>query len=113
MQTVQMVEGCEFQMGWRFKINSTTPKDLTGYSVLIQIRPFKTSPAVLGSWNESSPYVTFTPATGAVDLNLPPSVTNSKNFKGVIDCWVYNASDTDGDRSETYTVAYDTGVSRL
>ena len=112
MSSVTMYGGCEFEIGYRFKTDSTTPKDLTGYSVLIQIRPTKSSSTVLAEYTESSSYITFNPALGSVDLKLTPSITSAFTFtSAVIDCLVYNS--VDGDRSSTWTITYDTGVSRL
>jgi hypothetical protein len=114
MGTVSIVNGVEFQMGWRYKTNPTTAKDLTGFSVLVQIRSHKESNTILASYDQDSPEITFTPISGAVDLFLPPSITRSFTFKkGVIDCWVYNDVDTDGDRSVAYDVIIDQGVSRV
>ncbi len=114
MGTVVMTRGVEFPMGWRFKLDSVTPKPLTGYTVLIQLRPHEKSDIILGTWGNSSPEVTFTPATGSVDLLLKPSTTLAYTFKtAVIDCWVYNGvTDTDGDRSPLWTVTLDWGSSR-
>lgn len=114
MSSVTITNGVEFLMGWRYKLDANTPKPLTGYSVLVQIRAHKEATTTLASYDQDSPYITFTPLTGAVDLVLPPSVTKSFTFtKGVIDCWVYDAVDIDGDRSATYDVVVDRGVSRL
>lgn len=115
MSTVTIVNGCEFEMGWIFKTDSVTAKDLTGFSVLVQIRSSKNSSTALVSYDQDSPEITFTPLTGSVNLSLPPSVTSNLPFtRGVIDCWVYNGVvDTDGDRSPIYDVIVDNGVSRL
>ena len=109
-----MVRGVEFDMGWRFKFDANTVKPLTNYKVLIQLRPYSTSTTVIASWTDVSPEVVFTPASGSVDLHLKPSTTLAFDFKqAVIDCWVYNGTtDTDGDRSATWTVILDHGVSR-
>lgn len=110
-----MVRGVEFNMGWRFKLDANTPKPLTGYNILIQIRPYSASTTIIKAWTESSPEVVFTPLTGAIDLNLKPTTTLSFDFKqAVIDCWIYNGTtDTDGDRSSTWTINLEHGVSRL
>ena len=116
MPTTDMVEGVEFQMGWRFKEDSITPKDLTGFSVLVQIRQNPWSSATFGSWTEADSEITFNAVNGSVDLYLTPSnvanlSTQANPFcGGYIDCLVYDA--TDGDRSPTYTIRYHTGVSR-
>ena len=108
-----MVKGEEFYMGWRFKYSDLTPKNLTNYVVLIQIRPFKNSNTVIASFNHTSPQVTFVPEAGAVDLQLTPLDTYSYDFKtAVLDCWVRNLSNTDGDRTPTVELTFDTGVSR-
>jgi len=113
MPSVNMVKGVEFSMGWRFKTDPVTPKNLTGYKVLVQIRPTKDSEDVIISFDETSSSITFTPLNGAVDLLIPAQVVAPLNFKkGFIDCWVYN-SYTDGERSPTYEVIFDKGVSRL
>ncbi len=108
-----MVKGEEFYLGFRFKWPDMTPKDLTNYYVLIQIRPFKNSKNVIASFNHTSPQVLFVPEAGAIDLQLTPLDTHSYDFKnGVMDCWVRNASNTDGDRTPTIELIFDTGVSR-
>ena len=114
MSVAIMTRGVEFPMGWRFKLDSVTPKLLTGYKVLIQIRAHEKSDVVLSEWTEESSVVVFTPLSGAVDILLPPSLTISYTFKtAVIDCWVYNgAIDTDGDRSPLYTITLNWGSSR-
>ena len=100
-------------MGWRFKTDPVTPKNLTGYKVLVQIRPTKDSEDVIISFDENSSSITFTPLNGAVDLLIPAQMVTPLDFKrGVIDCYAYN-SYTDGDRSPTYDVIFDKGVSRL
>ena len=106
-----MIKHEEFFMGWVFKVNTSTVKNLTGYSVLIQIRPHKESSTILASYTEASPYVTFEPLNGLVSIELPPSVTGAFTFrKAVMDCLVYTS--TDGDRSPTYDINLDYGVSR-
>lgn len=112
MSNVVMTKGVEFEMGWRFKTAPATPKDLTGFNVLVQIRPTKESSTILASYTEASPEITFIPVNGAVDLAIPPATVSAFTFRtAVIDCWVYNS--VDGDRSPTYSITYDTGVSRL
>ena len=111
MPETTMIKNEEFFMGWVFKINTSTVKPLTGYSVLIQIRPYKESSTILASYTESSPYVTFEPTNGLVSIELPPPVTGGFSFKkAVMDCLVY--TNTDGDRSPTYDIILDHGVSR-
>ena len=111
MSTVTLVKYEEFFIGWIFKINDTTAKPLTGYNVLIQIRPRKSSDAVLASYDANSPYVTFEPENVLVTLELPPTVTGAVDYKtAVIDCLVW--TETDGDRSPTYQIEVDEGVSR-
>jgi len=107
----KMVRGQEFYLGWRFKWADSTPKNLTGFSVSIQIRPFKNSRTILASYSEVSPQVLFMPNNGAIDFRLSPVDTAAFDFKkAVVDCWVRNA--TDGDRSPTTEIIFDTGVSR-
>lgn len=114
MPSVEMVRGVEFAMGWRFKSDQTTPKPLDGYNVLVQMRPYDRSDIVIDSWTSTSPELTFTPANGAVDLLLRPSTTLAYDFKtAVIDCWVFNTLNTDGDRSPLYTVNLSWGSSRI
>jgi len=109
-----MINGEEYEIGWTFKIDSTTPKDLTGYSVLVQIRPSKNSTTVIDQFTEVSSELTFVPVDGTVDLLLPPSLVRSYTFtSAVVDCLVYDALDTDGDRSEPVFLTYCSGVSRL
>lgn len=113
MSTVTMVRGEEFFIGWRWRTDSTTYKDLTGYTILIQIRPFDTSSTIIASFATSSPYITFTPLSGLVELNLPPSVTMAYTFKNaVIDCLVTDAANLDGDRSPLSSIKLNWGVSR-
>lgn len=103
----------EYQIEFIVKIDSSTVKDLTGFTPLIQIRPYPESDTVLASWTNASPYMTFTPTAGYIKLLLPPSVTGGFNFKkGVMDLLVVNGSDTDGDRSALIDVVINSGVSR-
>ena len=114
MGVFTIVKGEEAVIEYRFKTDPNTAKDLTGYSVLIQIRPYKSSSTLIGSWNQDSPHITFTPSDGSVLLNLPPSITAAMDFtKGVIDCLVSDNIDVDGDRSPTYFVVVESGVSHL
>lgn len=109
-----ITHGVEFPISWIFKIDANTPKNITGFTVLIQIRPTKTSSTILASYTESSPQVTFTPLVGRVDLVLPPSVTSAFTFKtAVMDCWIRDGIDTDGDRGGVVELVYDTGVARI
>jgi hypothetical protein len=111
MPSVTIVKNEEFPIQWNFKVDSSTLKDLTGYSVLVQLRAFKESTTILASYDQNSPYITFTPLQGSVLLTLPPSVTEAFAFKkAVIDCLVYTS--VDGDRAPTYDVVIDWGVSR-
>lgn len=108
-----ITKNVEYQIQFLVKTDSVTPKDLTGFSVLIQIRPYAESDVVLIEWNQDSPEVTFLPLLGSVTLNLPPSTTGAFAFKrGVMDILVVNAGDTDGDRSATVDVVVNSGVSR-
>lgn len=111
MEDVTLIKYEEFFIGWVFKINTNTVKNLTGYTPLVQIRPTKSSDTVLASYTSDSLYMTFEPLNGLVSIELPPSVTGGFNFKNaVIDCLVYTA--TDGDRSPTTRITVDSGVSR-
>lgn len=111
MNTYTLVKNEEFFIGWVFKVNTSTVKDLTGYTPLVQIRPTKLSETLLASYDSSSPYMTFEPTNGLVSIELPPSVTGAITWKNaVIDCLVYNT--VDGDRSPTYALTVDSGVSR-
>jgi hypothetical protein len=112
--TTTMVKGVEFSIAWIFKLDALTPKPLDDYNVLVQIRPSKQSSAIIATYDLNSPYLSFTPSEGRVELFLPPTVTTTFSFcKAVIDCWVYNNDSEDGDRSPTYEIIYDVGVSRL
>ena len=105
-----MIKGVEFKMGWEFLNDDETPKDLTGYEVLVQLKEFRSSEESIGEWGTLSSQITFDPVDGTVDLELPPTETNIENFtSGVIDCLVYTP--TDGDRTPTVTITYCTGVS--
>lgn len=111
MSTYTLIKNEEFFIGWVFKVNTSTPKNLTGYTPLVQIRPTKASETILASYDSSSPYMTFEPVSGLVSIELPPSITGAITWKNaVIDCLVYNS--TDGDRSPTYELIVDSGVSR-
>lgn len=115
MTSVVMTRGVEFPIEWIFKTAPTVVKNLTGYEVLIQIRPSAQSTTLIKEWTEASGEVLFTPATGSVKLTLKPSTTLAFDFKqAVMDCWVYNGvTDTDGDRSPVVSITLDHGVSRL
>ena len=108
-----ITRGEEFLIGWRFKWPDGSPKDLTNFNYRIQIRPFERSSTVIASWANGATEVNFLPAQGAIDLVIPPSTTSEFDFKrAVIDCWVVNASDTDGDRSPITDLILANGVSR-
>lgn len=112
--TVRMVKGTEFRMGWRFENNDSTPKDLTGYSVLVQIKNFKWSTTFLAEYTEESGQITFDEEGGSVDLLIPASETATLPFdsnSAMIDCLVY--TEEDGDRSPAFNVIFDTGVSNV
>lgn len=107
-----MVKGTEFRMGWRFEEDDGSPKDLTGYEVLIQIRQYRWSEEIIVSYNQDSPQITFSAIDGEVDLLIPASETNELDFdSGYIDCLVY--TETEGNRSPAINVLFDTGVSNL
>lgn len=107
-----ITKNVEYQIQFLVKTDSTTPKDLTGYSVYVQIKPYVGSETVLVGWDQDSPEIDFEPTLGLIVLTLPPSVTGSFTFKkGVMDLLVVDAGDTDGDRSETIDVIINSGVS--
>lgn len=106
-----ITRGEEFYLGWRFRWPDFELKNLTGFSVSVQIRPFENSNTVIASYTEASPQILFMPLAGTVDLYLSPADTAAFDFKtAVIDCWVRNA--TDGDRSATTKLILKRGVSR-
>ena len=108
-----ITRGEEFFIGWRFKWPDGSPKDLTSFTFRIQIRPFVNSETVLAEWGVGSSEITFLPLQGAIDLNIPPLTTSEFDFKrAVIDCWVVNNVNTDGDRSPTTDLILKNGVSR-
>lgn len=115
MLSTDMVKGVGFKMGWRFK-EDDVPIDLTGYSVLIQIREYPWSTEVFGSWEAGvDPQIAFDPTDGAVDFELSPedvnTLTEGTNFcRGVIDCLVSSLGSAY--RSPTYEINYHLGVSR-
>lgn len=110
----KITNGVEFPISWIFKLDANTPKDITGFTVLIQIRATKNSTTILSSYTEVSPEVTVTPLAGRVDLIIPPDTTSTFTFsKAVMDCWIRDGINVDGDRSEAVELIYDTGVSRL
>ncbi len=112
MTTINMTRGIEFYMGWRW-LYGDSPKDLTDYNINIQIRPFKTSSTIIASFTRFSPYVTVDDLDGSVGINIPPSVTLAYDFKtAYIDCWITNTTDTDGERSPSYKIILDWGVTR-
>lgn len=111
--TETITKNTEYQIEFIVKIDANTVKDLTGFTPLIQIRPYEGSDVILASWDNTSPYMTFTPASGYIKLFLPPSVTGEFTFKkGVMDLLVVNGSDTDGDRSSVLDVVVHAGVSK-
>jgi len=108
-----ITKNTEYQIEFIVKIDVNTVKNLTGFTPLIQIRPYAESTTILASYTTGSPYITFTPASGYVKLLLPPSVTGAFTFKkGVMDLLVVNGTDTDGDRSALLDVIINSGVSR-
>lgn len=64
----------EYPIAWRFKLDANTPKPLTGYKVLIQMRAHDRADEVIKEWTEVSPEVTFTPLTGAAALVQLPTL---------------------------------------
>lgn len=112
MNTLNMTRGVEFFTGWRW-IYGDLPKDLTDYSVSIQIRPYEKSTTIIASFDRTSPYVTVNDEDGAVTLNIPPSVTLTYDFNtAVIDCWLVKNDDTDGERSPSNNLILNWGVAR-
>lgn len=112
MNKTTMIRGVEFYMGWRW-VYGDGPKDLTDYNVSVQIRPFKRSSKIISSFTRSSSYLIVNDLDGSVTLNLPPSVTLTYDFNSaVIDCWITNTDDTDGERSPSYNIILDWGVAR-
>ena len=110
--TETITKNVEYQIQFLVKTDSTTPKDLTGYSTYVQIKPYVGSDVVLVGWDQDSPEITFEPELGLITLTLPPSVTGSLTFKkGVMDLLIVNSDDTDGDRSEIINVIVNSGVS--
>lgn len=111
--TEVITRNVEYKIEFIVKVDTNTVKDLTGFTPLIQIRPYADSSTIYASYDNTSPYMTFTPLSGYVKLLLPPSVTGTFTFKkGVMDLLVVNGSDTDGDRSELLDVIVNYGVSR-
>lgn len=107
-----MTRGVEFFMAWRW-IYGDSPKDLTDYDVSIQIRPYDKSSEIIANFDRTSPYVTVNNSDGGISLNLPPSVTLAYSFnKAVIDCWIKDQADTDGERSPSYKIILNWGVTR-
>ena len=112
MGTLTIVRGEELRIQWNFKSDPTTPKNLTGYAVLIQIRPYEASSTLLYSWTEASPEVTFTASTGNVLLVIPQATTVTMNYNtAVMDCWVRSVGNPDGDRSDIEMITLRKGVS--
>lgn len=107
-----IVRGEEFYIGWRFRWpDDLELKDLTGFLVTVQIRPFENSNTIIAGYTEVSPQILFMPLAGAVELRLAPRDTAAFDFKtAVIDCWVRNT--TDGDRSPATKLILQKGVSR-
>ena len=112
MNEITMTRGVEFFIGWRWLFGDI-PKDLTDYSVLIQIRPFQKSSQVIATFDRTSPYVTVNDLDGSVSLNLPPSVTLTYDFNTAsIDCLLRNTDDTDGERSVSKNIILNWGTAR-
>jgi hypothetical protein len=109
-----ITRGVEWEISWRFKTDTVTPKNLTGYKVLVQLRPHDKSDVVIKEWTELSDELTFVPLNGMVTLFMKPSTTIAYDFKSaVLDCWVHNdLIDTDGDRSPLENITIDWGSSR-
>jgi len=106
-----ITKNTEYSISFNFKSDPTTPKDLTGHNILIQIRPYADSDKVLASWTDASPQITFIPISGSVTLSLSPVDTAALDFKaGVMDILAYNS--IDGDRSDPIPVTVNYGVSR-
>lgn len=113
MPSASMTPGAPFEMTWTFKTSPTAPLDITGYSVLVQIRPSPCSDRVIDSFDNASPELTISAAGGEVAIVIPPSQTIAYNFStAAIDCWIYSDDDTSGARSATYIINRDCGVSR-
>lgn len=110
--TTNMVKGTEFKIKWEFRNDDDTPKDLTGYSVLVQIREYKWSEDYIVQYDENSSQITYDDAGGIVELEIPPTETDDFSFcSAYIDCLVYTT--TDGDRSPSVEIVFDTGVSNI
>jgi len=112
MVTKTMTRGVEFFQTWRW-VYGDAPKNLTDYTVSIQLRPSEKSSTLIASFDRTSEYVTVDDLDGSVSLNLPPSVTLTYTFNSaVIDCWLVNTDDTDGERSPTDKIILNWGVAR-
>jgi hypothetical protein len=113
VEEVDLVCGESFFIGWRFKWDEDTPQDLTGYNILIQIKPFNESQRPIIQYTQLSPELTLALPYGAIDLNIPASTTSTFTFKkAVIDCYVTNAAGTLGFRSPFTKITNTRGVSR-
>lgn len=72
----------EYQIEFIVKIDSPTVKDLTGFTPLIQIRPYIDSDTVYASYTIGSPYITFTPVSGLhTERNLQLLSTHNNSVK--------------------------------
>lgn len=92
--------------------NDGDPADLTGYSLLIQLR-HKSSDNLIAEWTDASPEVTFTEATGFASLTIPvdESSTWTTLRTGVLDFYFYDADFLDPKRSDPIDVVWYDGVS--
>ena len=98
-----IVGGVEYTIQWLFKTDSVTPKDLTGYSVLVQIRERKSSETTLAEYTEDSAEITFNDVGGSVTLSLTPADTSAFTFKkAVMDCWVYNSRSSNSSSRQSF-----------
>jgi hypothetical protein len=112
-EEMELVCGESFFIGWRFKWDEDTPQDLTGYNILIQIKPFNESMYPVLQYTQLSPELTTVMSAGALDLTIPAVTTSALTLKkGVIDCYVSKPDGTLGFRSPSTKIINKRGVSR-
>ncbi len=105
-----MVSGEPFDIEFEV-IENDLPKNITGFSVSIELRKNSRAGDVIAQWNDASPQVTRSDATGKVTLALTAPMTRAYDFNiAFLD--LLALKDNAGIRSEIMKITLDKGATR-
>ncbi len=105
-----MVSGEPFDIEFEV-IENDLPKNITGFSVSIELRKNSRGGDVIAQWNDESPQVTRSDATGKVNLAITAPMTRAYDFNiAFLD--LLALKDSAGIRSEIMKITLDKGATR-